>query len=138
MAKTWDEKFESAPAPSVSVLNAPTAGLMSGQKLFIASPELIDKELRKIRRGRTRTVKEIRARLAKEHGADGTCPLTTGIFLRIVAERGLAKVKNGGSISRIAPFWRAIEPGSGLSLRLSCGPDFIREQRREEEDSART
>jgi hypothetical protein len=133
MAKTWQEKFESAPAPTVTVLTAPTAGLKSGQKLFIASPELVDKELRKIRRGRTKTVKELRARMAKEHGADGTCPLTTGIFLRIVAERGLEKVKQGGSVSRIAPFWRVVEPGSGLSLRLSCGPDFIRKLRREEE-----
>lgn len=132
MAKSWQEKFESAPAPTVSVLTAPTAGLRSGQKLFIASPELIDQELRKIRRGRLKTVKELRARMAKEHGADGTCPLTTGIFLRIVAERGLEKVKEGGSVSRIAPFWRVVEPGSGLSLRLSCGPDFIRELRREE------
>ena len=133
MAKSWQEKFETAPAPTVSVLTAPTAGLKSGQRLYIASPEIIDQELRKIRRGRTRTIKELRARLAKENDADGTCPLTTGIFLRIVAERGLEKLKEGGSVTRIAPFWRAIEAGSGLSLRLTCGPDFIREQRRAEE-----
>ncbi len=89
MAKSWEEKFHGGPAPHVAVLEKPFGGLQPGQRLFIASPPLIEERIRAIPDGKTRTVEALRADLARKHQADATCALTTGIFLRIVAERAL-------------------------------------------------
>jgi len=75
---------------------------------------------------------EFRDRLAKGAGADFTCPLSSGIFLRIVAEDALESMHEGAAIDEITPFWRAIEPESALAGKLSCGADFITRQRRRE------
>ena len=42
--------------------------------------------------------------LAIEYGADFTCPMTTGIFLRIVAEYNYENLSKKGT--EISPFWR--------------------------------
>jgi len=136
MAKSWQEKFDNGRAPHVTVLDAPYAGVKAGGTLFIASPALIDRAVRTVRRGRTRTVEQLRNDLAAENRADGTCPLTTGIFLRIVSERALEQVANGASMARVTPFWRVIDPESPLARKLSCGPAFVREQREAEQRGA--
>ncbi len=42
--------------------------------------------LHRVRRRELITIDQLRDRLAVEHGADLTCPLVTGIMIRIVAE----------------------------------------------------
>lgn len=129
MARSWEEKFRGGPAPHVALLDKPFGGLAPGQRLFIASPPLIAERIAKVRRGRTLGVEALRTELARRHGADATCALTTGIFLRIVAERALEQLAMG---KRATPFWRVIDPDSALARKLSCGPDFIRARRAEE------
>jgi hypothetical protein len=107
----------------------PFAGIPVGGRLFIASPALIDDAMHAVPRGRTLSVDQLRATLARTHFADATCPLTTGIFLRIVAERALEQRAEGASDEEIAPFWRVIDPDSTLAQKLSCGAEFIRQQR---------
>ncbi|MFM1807658.1 MAG: hypothetical protein RLZZ242_383, partial [Bacteroidota bacterium] len=58
------------------------------------------------------------------------CPMTTSIFLRIVAEYNLEKMARNES--EVAPFWRAIDPKSDLAKKLSCGPAFISSKKEEE------
>jgi hypothetical protein len=43
----------------------------------------VDGMIRKIPRGQVSTLAEIRKRLARWHDVDVTCPLVTGIFLRM-------------------------------------------------------
>jgi hypothetical protein len=127
--KTWQEKFDSGKAPHVSVIDRAFAGVPAGGRLFIASPSLIDAAVRRVPRGHTRSVESIRTELAVAHAADATCPLTTGIFLRIVAERALAQLAHGSSATQVTPFWRVIDPDSALAGKLSCGPALIRRHR---------
>jgi hypothetical protein len=54
---------------------------------------------------------------ALEHDADYTCPVTAGIFLRIVAEANFEKLQQGKSLEDITPFWRVVEPNSTLSKK---------------------
>lgn len=126
MPKSWDQKYRDAKPAHVSVLAKAFAGLPPGTTLFIASPPLLDTRLRAIPPGQTRTVLDLRDALAREHGAAATCPTSTAIFLRIVAERALEALRAGGDAT---PFWRAIGPETPLARRVSCGPDFIRHQR---------
>ncbi len=126
MPKSWDQKFGGAKPPHVVVLDKPFAGVPAGAKLFIASPALLEERLRAIPRGETRDPAAIRAELAAENGAAATCPVSTSIFLRIVAERAMEQAAAGQDP---APFWRAIGPETPLARKLSCGPDEIRHRR---------
>ena len=55
--------------------------------------------------------------LAKEYNADKTCPVTTGIFLRIVAEASYEEYDNGIDLNTITPFWRIVNPNSKVGRR---------------------
>ena len=86
MPKTWQEKFNSAKQPIVKTIEKRFADLTEGTKMFIASPKLIDVYINEIPEGVSVDLKTMRLDLAIEHQADNSCPVTTGIFLRIVSE----------------------------------------------------
>jgi hypothetical protein len=88
-------------------------------------------------KGETRTVEAMRADLAKRAKADGTCPLTTGIFARIAAEVATDAMEAGKKPAQVTPFWRVIDPASPLAKKLRVGPDFIRRQRAAESAKSR-
>ena len=64
--------------------------------------------------------------------ADKTCPVTTGIFLRIVSEASYMELKQGKVIDEVTPFWRIVNPKSKLANKLECGIEFIEKQRENE------
>lgn len=101
-------------------------------EMLIATPKVFEDYLMKIKEGKSKTLKEMRQDLAKKFSADHTCPLTTGIFLRIVAEANFERLHNGVPIEKIAPFWRVIEPNSSLAKKLSFGQEFIILMRKKE------
>ena len=125
MRKSWAQKYQTAKNPHISVLDKPYSGYPVGSRILISTPEEIQSIVASIPVGETVEIHDLRERLANAHGADFTCPLTTGIFLRIVAE---AALENGDSL----PFWRVIRPDSALARKISCGPEFIVERRNEE------
>ena len=78
--------------------------------------------------GKRIDIKTLRKDLAIEHHADYTCPVTTGIFLRIVAEANYEMWQQGKPLEEITPFWRVIDPNSALAKKLTFGQDFLRQQ----------
>lgn len=134
--KSWRQKFDGAKQPHVVTLESAFAGVPAGARLFIPSPRLIADRIETIPAGTTREPVDLRADLARTHGADATCPVTTGIFLRIVAEEALERIAAGTPVAEVTPFWRAIAPGSPLAAKLSCGEDFLRIQRAMERPTA--
>ena len=129
MAKTWNEKLRSKNEPHVEVLDKAYGGLLPGQKLFIASPLLVKQFMDGIGRGKTVSVVAMREQLAKRNKADGTCALSTGIFVRIAAEAAWEDLQRGMPADAITPFWRMVEPGSPLAGKLACGKEFILQMR---------
>lgn len=132
MKKTWLEKLQSAKVPVVKHIDFDFADIPAGSKMFIATPEIIDNYIKQIPEGKGVGIKTIRNDLAIENQADYTCPVTTGIFLRIVAEANYEKYQQSKNLEGITPFWRVIEPKSPLSKKLSFGEDFIISQRQKE------
>jgi hypothetical protein len=61
----------------------------------------------------------IRDHLARKFQADFTCPLTTGIFLRIVAETAEEDRQNGKE--DIAPYWRVVKDDGTLNPKFPGG-----------------
>jgi hypothetical protein len=126
--KTWLEKFNERKEPQIKRLEKAFADMSADSMMLIATPRLIDEYIREIGFGRQIDTKTLRADLAAEHHADYTCPVTTGIFLRIVAEANYEKWQQGQPIEDISPFWRVIDPNSELAKKLSFGQDFIIQQ----------
>lgn len=130
--RTWQQKYDARTEPSVEVLQKPAAGMQAGQRMLIATPAIINEYLQAIPAGQAVSVATLRRDLAATHDADVTCPLTTGIFLRIVSERAVEQINAGASPSDVAPFWRVVEPTSPLARKLSVGGAWIQQRRQAE------
>lgn len=132
MAKTWDEKLKGGQPAHVSAMTKAMWGLDKGDKLFIATPVMVRDYMTKIRKGSSRTIERMRDEFAKAHKADGTCPMTSSIFVRIAAEAALEEMDAGKPAEKITPFWRLIDEKSPVAKKLSCGPAFVAKMRRAE------
>src|ERR1051325_5891257 len=81
-------------------------------RMLVPTPLLVARALRRVPRGRLITPGLLRARLARQSGADFTSPMTTGIFLSIVAgatEEALAEGRPA-----VAPYWRDVDERAPL------------------------
>jgi hypothetical protein len=130
--KTWVEKRDLAKGPEVKKSPKDFADIKADEKMLIASPKVVDEYIRQIPKGKEISLQQMRKDLAAEFYADKTCPVTSGIFLRIVAEAAYEEYESGKAIGKIAPFWRMVNGASPAAKKLSFGTDFLMEQRRKE------
>jgi hypothetical protein len=119
--KSWREKFENPPEGFPKVVEGPPRWekRFGGRRILIATPLLIDELIRKVPESKLITVNQIREHLAKEFKADATCPLTTGIFLRIAAETAEEDSREG--LTPITPYWRVLKADGRLNERFPGG-----------------
>jgi hypothetical protein len=129
--QTWTEKLNCSKNPQKKKLAKSVAGMPAGALMYISTPLEIDAYIKTIPRGQGVSIKQMRDDLAKMNKADCTCPLTTGIFLRIVAEAAFEKVNSGDS-SYLTPFWRVIDPKANIVKKLSFDAAFIQQMRHDE------
>ncbi len=130
--KTWFDKLSEKKEPKIKRIDFAFADIPANSNMFIATPQIIDRYIKEIPKGIAVTVKTMRKDLAIENRADFTCPVTTGLFLRIVAEANFEKYQQTKSLQGITPFWRVVEPNSVLSKKLTFGEEFIINQRKAE------
>jgi len=128
-AKTWQDKLNVDKPIKIEVLQKKFADIPEGGRMLIATPKMMDAYVKQIPKGKSVTTATIRKDLAVEHNAEYTCPVTTGIFLRIVAEAAYEKIQQGAKPQSVSPFWRAIEPNSPLAKKLTFGQEFLQKQR---------
>ncbi len=121
----WRKRFDSAKGPHVVMLHTDFAGVKAGNTMLISSPGEIANYLSRIPRGEVRTVERMRNELARKAGANAMCPVTTAIYLRVVAEVALRDLEDGKPLSEVVPFWRVVTPDSKVAKKLSCGPDHV-------------
>jgi len=114
----WREKMERPQEPKLVAVPPKMAHFGKGTML-IPTPKLVDAVIRKVPRGKIITVGTIRKKLAAEHGADVTCPLTTGIFIRIAAEA--AEEARAQGVKRITPYWRVVRDNGELNPKFPGG-----------------
>lgn len=130
--KTWTEKLNIDRAPVIEKVERDFAGIRAGQMMLIPSPKIVDAYIRQIPKGQQVTIETIRKDLAAEYHAEVTCPLTTGIFIRIAAEAAYEEYKKGKPLNRITPFWRIIGEKSPAAKKLTFGTKLLRELRQKE------
>ncbi len=115
---SWREKLEKSQEPKLVTIPAKMSRFGKGFML-IPTPLLVDGLLRRVPKGKLITVGRVREKLARDQGAKVTCPLTTGIFLRIVAEA--AEEDRAQGAKRIAPYWRIVRDDGGLNPKFPGG-----------------
>ncbi len=130
--KTWIEKRDVEKSFIVKTTDKRFADIPEGSKMLIATPKIIDDYVKCIAFGQKSNTTTMRNDLAIEYQADKTCPVTSGIFLRIVSEAAYEELKSGKKIDTVTPFWRIVDPKSKLAGKLECGIEFIKEQRDKE------
>lgn len=121
----WRKRFGAAKPPHVVTLHTDFAGAKAGNTMLISSPGDIAAYLAKIPKGETRTIERLRNELARKAGAQTMCPVTTAIYLRVVAEVSLRDLADGKALDEVVPFWRVLTPDSKVAQKLSCGPEHV-------------
>src|SRR5512137_1782454 len=119
----WEARFDRAQSVEVKVLDKPFAGIPAGARMLIVTPRMVDDYARTLPAGRTVDAPTLRRALAGKHRAEHACPVTTGLSLRVVAER--AWLRLGRRETDVTPFWRVVAPDSDLAGKLACAPEFI-------------
>ncbi len=132
MKTTATEKYNKPYTEVVKILDKGFSDMKKGQKMLISSPKSIAAYIQKIPRGEQRTIKQLRAGLAKDADADNTCPLTAGIFLRIAVEASLEEQLVGHKNKLFLPFWRLLSEDSPLVEKLAIPHQLIRDMRKSE------
>lgn len=131
VATDWEARFDCGREPEVKQLEKAFAGIPAGARMLVVTPPAVDAVVAEIPSGAVVGAAALRQSLATRHAAEYACPVTTGIALRVVAERAYLRMQAGeGSVT---PFWRAVEPDSDLAGKLACGRDFIRRMRSAED-----
>lgn len=128
--KTWTEKFHTQHEPEIKKSPRKFADIPEGASMLIATPAIVETYLNQIPKGKETTLQQMRKDLAAEYHAEYTCPVTSGIFLRIVAEKAYEEYTQGKK--RIAPFWRMISAQSPAAKKLTFGTEFLKQKRQEE------
>ena len=124
---TPQQKYDRSRPSYTRVNEKRFADLEPGTTVLIPSPQDIEALILDLDDEETLNLSELRQRLAKRHGADGACPVMTGMNLRIVADLGLEALDAG--IDDPVPFWKVVEPTSALASRLPGGPKRISQLR---------
>src|SRR5207247_9885196 len=114
----WREKME-RPQEAKLVPVTPKMSRFGRGMMLIPTPKLVDSLIRRVPRGKLITVGTIRKKLAGEYGADVTCPLTTGIFIRIAAEA--AEEARAQGTKRITTYWRVVRDNGEFSPKIPGG-----------------
>lgn len=85
--KTFNEKLNySKDMPKIiKVTDEKSIKRYGGEDMLIAPPLEYNEIMAKIPKGKLITAGQIREFLAKKHGAEFTCPLTSGIFISLAA-----------------------------------------------------
>ena len=129
MAKSWVEKRDIDKECQVKTNPKKFADIPAGAKMLIPTPKIVDKLVKRIPDGSFLYLKQIRKKLADDYNAEMTCPVVTGISMRIISEAAYEEYQKNKDINKITPFWRIVDPDSKLAGKLACGIDFILKDR---------
>ncbi|MCJ7654501.1 MAG: MGMT family protein [Dehalococcoidia bacterium] len=119
--KTWRQKLEEEHPEHGKVVDIPPKmqNRFGTGKMLIPKPMDINALINKIPKGKLVTVTQIREKLAKDAHANCSCPMTTGIFLRIVAE--VAEEDLRSEKREVTPYWRVIKADGSLNEKFPGG-----------------
>jgi len=118
--KSWSEKLkDSKGLPKVEKITEKMSKRWGTGTVVIPAPMEVDEMMRRVPEGQLVTINEIRATLARKHGATIGCPMTTGIFAWIAANAAEEKRQNGEKDT--TPYWRTLKAGGVINEKYPGG-----------------
>ena len=132
MAKSAREKLAQKKEPKKVVLGGDFSGIKAGQKMFVATPQIVADYIQKIPHGETRTIERMRKDIARRRKCDASCPVSTAIFVRIAAEAAIEDMDDGKTPAEVIPFWRLISSNDKVAKKLNIDSAWIDQQRAQE------
>lgn len=87
--------------------------------MVVSTPAEVNQIVGQVPEGKLVTLDTVRAHLARKYGTDIACPVTTAIFINVVA-RAAEELRAEGETS-ITPYWRALKAGGWLNDKYPGG-----------------
>jgi hypothetical protein len=123
--KTWQEKLaDSKDLPKIVQMKGEASRWGKGS-MVVAAPMEVKELMDRVPKGRLATINDLRAALARKHGTDLACPLTTGIFSWIAANAAAEASAQGKK--RVTPYWRTLKNKGELNPKYPGGVAALRE-----------
>ena len=118
---SWQEKLDQSDGlPKVAPIGE-TMRKQWGEGTFVVpTPREVDGIMKAVPAGKLITIQEIRAVVAKRHGATIGCPLTTGIFAWIAAHAA-QEALDANRDDDATPYWRTLKAGGFLNEKYPGG-----------------
>ncbi len=118
--KSWSEKLkDNKGLPKVEKITDKMSKRWGTGTVVIPAPMEVNEMMRRVPEGKVITIGDIRAALAKKHGATIGCPLTTGIFAWVVANAAEEERQKGEK--DITPYWRTLKTGGVINPKYPGG-----------------
>ncbi len=122
---SWREKLEKEQEAKIVEITPKIAGRFGvrvGQKVVIPRPKDVEMLVRLVRRGELVTLAMLRRRLAQDYRVDIACPLTTGIFLWMVANAAFEDITMQRTTQEtVTPYWRVVNNDGSLYPKFPGG-----------------
>jgi hypothetical protein len=129
--KSWREKLaDDKELPKVVPITGNMARRWGSGTVAIPSPREVDAIMKRVPEGKLITINEIRALIARKHGATIGCPITTGIFAWIAAHAAEEAAAEGQT--NITPYWRTLKSGGELNPKYPGGIAQLKKRLRRE------
>lgn len=128
--KSWRQKMNNPNLPKLVAVPPKMQKRFGNGVMLLPSPGEVDALIRTVRKGSVITVSQIRQALAQRYAADVTCPLVTGIFVRIAAEA--AEEDAAAGKTEITPYWRVVKEDGSLNPKFPGGVQQQQEHLRDE------
>lgn len=114
----WREKIENVKEHKIVTIPSRMEKRMGKGTMLIPKPSDIEALIRKVRKGKLVTKSELRRKLSGVYKTDVACPITTGIFIRIIAEASEDDIKAG---RKSTPYWRIVNDDGSLTKTFPGG-----------------
>jgi alkylated DNA nucleotide flippase Atl1 len=116
---SWREKLERVPEARVFEIPPPMQRQYGTGTMVIPKPLDVEALIRRVPKGKVMTLSDLRRTLAADAHADVACPLTTGIFLRLIAEAAEEERRQGKK--QVTPYWRVVRDDGSLMEKWPGG-----------------
>jgi hypothetical protein len=115
----WRDKLDNPNLPKLLPVPPRMQGRFGTGTMLIPSARDVQAFIESVPTGTVTTISRIRQCLAEQYLADVTCPLVTGLFLRILAEAAEEDVRDGRTA--VTPYWRVVKDDGSMHPRFPGG-----------------
>ena len=120
--KSWQEKLaDDKGLPKVVEITDKMSKRWGTGTVVIPAPREVDEIMKGVPEGRVITINQIRALLARKHGASIGCPITTGIFAWVAAHAADEAAAEGKK--DVTPYWRTLKSSGELNEKYPGGAE---------------